>query len=145
MAEPDEPQPTSMNLGRTDLRVSRLGIGAMVWGDMSTAPWWSPARSAYGPTSSADDQREALEVSLAAGINFIDTAAMYGKGVSERRVGELTAGRDLVLATKFPFGFLSRARSLPATRSRRVSPDCSGRASTCIRSTTPCPGCPSRP
>jgi aryl-alcohol dehydrogenase-like predicted oxidoreductase len=115
MAEPDEPQPTSMNLGRTDLRVSRLGIGAMVWGDMSTAPWWSPARSAYGPTSSADDQREALEVSLAAGINFIDTAAMYGKGVSERRVGELTAGRDLVLATKFPFGFLSRARSLPAT------------------------------
>ena len=37
--------------GRTDLRVSRLGIGAMVWGDMSTAPWWSPARTAYGPTS----------------------------------------------------------------------------------------------
>jgi aryl-alcohol dehydrogenase-like predicted oxidoreductase len=79
--------PTSITLGRTDIQVSKLGIGAMVWGDMSTAPWWSPARSAYGPTSTADEQRAALEVSLAAGVNFLDTAAMYGKGVSERRVG----------------------------------------------------------
>ncbi|MGH2576889.1 MAG: aldo/keto reductase, partial [Actinomycetota bacterium] len=101
-----------MRLGRTDLRVSRLGIGAMVWGDMSTAPRWNPARNAYGPTSSAEEQREALEVSLAAGVNFIDTAAMYGKGASERRVGELTAGKDVVVATKFPFSFLARASSL---------------------------------
>ena len=105
--------PTSTTLGRTDIRVSKLGIGAMVWGDMSTAPWWSPARSAYGPTSTADDQRAALEVSLAAGVNFLDTAAMYGKGVSERRVGELTKDKDLVVATKFPFGNFSRERSLP--------------------------------
>lgn len=105
----------SMTLGQTDVRVSRLGIGAMVWGDMSTAPRWNPARNVYGPTSTADDQRAALDVSLAAGVNFIDTAAMYGKGASERRVGELTAGRNVVLATKFPFGFVSRASSLPAT------------------------------
>ncbi len=87
----------------------------MVWGDMLTAPWWSPARSAYGPTSTADEQRAALEVSLAAGVYFVDTAAMYGKGVSERRVGELTRGQDVVVATKFPFGNFSRERSLPAT------------------------------
>jgi aryl-alcohol dehydrogenase-like predicted oxidoreductase len=87
----------------------------MVWGDMSTAPWWSPARSAYGPSSRGDEQREALAVSLAAGVNFVDTAAMYGKGVSERRVGELTAGKDVVIATKFPFGFFARAGSLPTT------------------------------
>lgn len=110
-----EPNGLSMTLGRTDLSVSRLGIGAMVWGDMSTAPRWNPARNAYGPTSTAEEQRAALEVSLAAGVNFIDTAAMYGKGASERRVGELTAGRDVVVATKFPFGFFSRASSLPAT------------------------------
>ncbi len=113
MTEPGKKEATSMRLGRTDLRVSRLGIGAMVWGDMSTAPRWNPARNAYGPTSSAEEQWEALEVSLAAGVNFLDTAAMYGKGASERRVGELTAGRDVVVATKFPFSFLSRARSLP--------------------------------
>lgn len=112
MTEPGK-EATSMRLGPTDLRVSRLGIGAMVWGDISTAPRWNPARNAYGPTSTVEEQREALEVSLAAGVNFIDTAAMYGKGASERRVGELTAGKDVVVATKFPFGFLSRASSLP--------------------------------
>ncbi|MFG1818758.1 aldo/keto reductase [Kribbella sp. NPDC049174] len=110
-----EPNGLSMPLGRTDLSVSRLGIGAMVWGDMSAAPRWNPARNVYGPTSTAEEQRAALEVSLAAGVNLIDTAAMYGKGASERRVGELTAGRDVVVATKFPFGFFSRTSSLPAT------------------------------
>ena len=110
-----EPGSLSMTLGQTEVRVSRLGIGAMVWGDMSTAPRWNPARNAYGPTSTADDQRAALDVSLSAGINLVDTAAMYGKGASERRVGELTAGRDVVVATKFPFGPFSRASSLPAT------------------------------
>jgi aryl-alcohol dehydrogenase-like predicted oxidoreductase len=120
MPEPVQ-DPASITLGRTDLQVSRLGIGAMVWGEMSTAPWWSPARSAYGPTSTASDQREALEVSLAAGVNFLDTAAMYGKGVSERRVGELTKGKDMVLATKFPFGTFSRESSLPATLDESLS------------------------
>lgn len=104
-----------MTLGRTDVRVSRLGVGAMVWGDMSTAPRFNPARNAYGPTSTAEEQRAALDVSLAAGVNFVDTAAMYGKGASERRVGELTAGRNVVLATKFPLTPFSRASSLPAT------------------------------
>jgi aryl-alcohol dehydrogenase-like predicted oxidoreductase len=111
----DLPADTSMRLGPTSLRVPRLGVGAMVWGDMSQAPRFNPARNAYGPTSSLDDQREALEVSLAAGINLLDTAAMYGKGASERRVGELTEGRPVLVATKFPAAFFSRAGSLPAT------------------------------
>lgn len=113
MTEPQH-DPSVLTLGRTQVRVSRMGIGAMVWGDMSTAPWWSPARSTYGPTSTAAEQRDALEVSLAAGVNFLDTAAMYGKGVSERRVGELTTGKDVVVATKFPFANFCREASLPA-------------------------------
>jgi len=80
---------------------------------MSTASRWNPARNAYGPTSTAADQRAALEVSLAAGVNFVDTAAMYGNGASELRVGELTAGKDVVVATKFPSSFFSRANGLP--------------------------------
>lgn len=106
---------TSMLLGATGLRVPRLGLGAMVWGDMSTAPRWSPARSAYGPASSREDQAEALRVSLAAGVNLVDTAPIYGKGASERRVGELAEGRDVLVATKFPARILARAGSLPAT------------------------------
>ena len=97
------------------MKVPPLGLGAMVWGDMSAAPRWNPARNAYGPTSSLDDQRLALEVSLAAGVNLLDTAAMYGRGASERRVGELTEGRDVVIATKFPASFFSRDVSLPSS------------------------------
>jgi aryl-alcohol dehydrogenase-like predicted oxidoreductase len=78
----DDGQATTMLLGRTELRVPRLGLGAMVWGDMSRAPRWNPARGAYGPTSSDEEQREALDLSLAAGVHLIDTAAMYGKGAS---------------------------------------------------------------
>jgi aryl-alcohol dehydrogenase-like predicted oxidoreductase len=111
----DDGRAPTMLLGRTELRVPRLGLGAMVWGDMTTAPRWNPARNAYGPSSSEEDQREALDASLAAGVNLIDTAAMYGKGASERRVGDLTEGRNVLIATKFPFEFLSRADSLPAT------------------------------
>jgi aryl-alcohol dehydrogenase-like predicted oxidoreductase len=109
------PSAATMRLGTTDLRVPRLGLGAMVWGDMSAAPRWSPARSAYGPASSLQEQREALEASIAAGVNLLDTAAMYGKGASERRVGELTQGRDVLVATKFPAGYFARAGSLPQT------------------------------
>ena len=104
-----------MSLGLTGLRVPRLGLGVMVWGDMSSAPRWNPARNAYGPTSSRGEQAEALEASLAAGVNLLDTAAMYGMGASERRVGELTEGKDVLVATKFPAAFFSRAGSLPAT------------------------------
>jgi len=111
----DEDRAATSMLGQTDLRVPRLGLGVMVWGDSSAAPRWNPARNAYGPTSSMEEQREALEVSLAAGVNLLDTAAMYGKGASERRVGELTEGKEVLVATKFPAGFFSRAGSLPAT------------------------------
>lgn len=96
------------------MRVPRLGVGVMTWGDMSAAPRFNPARNAYGPTSSEDEQREALEVSLAEGVNLFDTAAMYGKGASERRLGELAGGRDVLIATKFPLDFFTRAGNLHA-------------------------------
>jgi aryl-alcohol dehydrogenase-like predicted oxidoreductase len=105
----------TVELGRTGMRVPRLGMGAMVWGDMRSAPWWAPARSVYGVTSSAADQRDALEAALASGVNLVDTAAQYGKGISERRVGELAEGKDVLIATKFPLGFLARTSQLPAT------------------------------
>jgi aryl-alcohol dehydrogenase-like predicted oxidoreductase len=111
----DDDQGDTLTLGKTGLRVPRLGLGVMVWGDMSKASRWNPARNAYGPTSGLAEQREALEVSLAAGVNLLDTAAMYGNGASEARLGELAEGRDVLVATKFPGSFFARAGSLPAT------------------------------
>ena len=103
-----------MILGRTSLRVPRLGVGAMTWGDPAAIPRLNPARLAYGLADGKDEQQRAVEVSIAGGATLIDTAAMYGKGASERRVGELVRGRDVLVATKFPLGFFSGAGRLTA-------------------------------
>lgn len=94
-----------ISLGATSLLVSKLGIGAMTWGDLSISPRFNPARIAYGPAGNKDELSKAIEASLDNGVNFIDTAAMYGKGASELLVGELTHGKKMVVATKFPSSF----------------------------------------
>jgi aryl-alcohol dehydrogenase-like predicted oxidoreductase len=81
------------HLGRTGLRVSRLCLGTMN----------------FGPQTSEPDSHQILDQALAAGINFIDTANVYGwktgEGVTEKIVGRwlaLGGGRreKTVLATK---------------------------------------------
>jgi excisionase family DNA binding protein len=46
-------------------------------------------------------------------VDLFDTAAMYSGGASERRLGGLANGRHVVIATKFPPGWLSTAEALP--------------------------------
>jgi aryl-alcohol dehydrogenase-like predicted oxidoreductase len=89
-------------LGNSSLKVPRMGIGAMTWGQPKGMARFTPAQLAYGPAHGASEEEAALEASLAAGVNLIDTAAMYSSGASERRVGELTQGREVLIATKFP-------------------------------------------
>ncbi len=91
-------------LGATDVRASRLGVGVMTWGR---------GNRIYGGTGGAAEEREAVDASLAAGVNFFDTAEMYASGSSERSLGELCRDKDVVLATKFKPLRLS-SRSLPA-------------------------------
>src|SRR5687768_7666370 len=91
-----------MALGKSSLRVPRMGIGAMVWGQPKGMARWTPAQLAYGPSHGTAEEEEALKVSLAAGVNLIDTAEMYSSGASELRVGELVHGKDVLIATKFP-------------------------------------------
>ena len=100
-------------LGRSNLRVPRLGIGAMTWGQPSGMARWTPAQLAYGPSQSPDEEERALEASLAVGVNLIDTAEMYSNGASERRVGELSRGRDVLIATKFPPSPFARDENYP--------------------------------
>ncbi len=101
-----------MRLGSSDLMVSRLGIGAMTWGDLSISPRFSPARLAYGPADNKEELKKAVESSHSHGVRFIDTAAMYGKGASELYVGELTEGKEFIVATKFPSSFIPRTNDL---------------------------------
>jgi len=79
-----------------------MGMGAMTWGHPTGTARWTPAQLAYGPSQGPVEEERALDVSLEAGVKLIDTAAMYANGASERRVGELARGRDVILATKYP-------------------------------------------
>jgi aryl-alcohol dehydrogenase-like predicted oxidoreductase len=84
-----------ISLGKTDIRVSALGIGAWQWGDRYM---WG-----YGGGYGDADLRRAFELTLDIGINFIDTAEIYGPHTSERKLGEFLRTRETkpVIATKF--------------------------------------------
>ena len=108
-------------LGRSEVRVSRLGLGVMIWGEASGLQRVMPAKSSYGAPDPAGEQA-AFETSLAAEVTFFDTAAMYSAGGSERRLGELAEGKDVVIATKFPLTPLGRAQDLPHTLGQPEKP-----------------------
>jgi aryl-alcohol dehydrogenase-like predicted oxidoreductase len=80
-------------LGRTKLNVSEIGFGA-----------W-PIGGGWGPQSETDSVA-ALNRALDLGVNFIDTAAGYGDGKSERIIAGVLKGRreSVVVATKTPPG-----------------------------------------
>ena len=108
-------------LGRSDLGVPRLGVGAMTWGDPSGRARWTPAKLAYrGGPESRDEEQRAFDASVAAGATLFDTAEMYGAGASERRLGELAHGRDVLIATKFPPNMLSSAAAMPKALERSL-------------------------
>jgi aryl-alcohol dehydrogenase-like predicted oxidoreductase len=100
-------------LGQGKLSVPRIGVGAMTWGDAKGLARLHPAKTAYGSAEGYDEEKRALELSLEAGVNLFDTAAMYSGGASERRVGELAKGRDVLIASKFPGGFSFKVEKFP--------------------------------
>jgi aryl-alcohol dehydrogenase-like predicted oxidoreductase len=102
-----------IRLGRSDLEVPRLGVGAMTGGSPSGRSRWGPAKLAYGGTAGPEEEQLAFEASLSAGVALFDTAAMYSRGASEQRLGELAEGRRVVIATKFPPAWLSTAAAFP--------------------------------
>jgi len=101
------------SLGKSNLQVSRLGVGAMTWGDPSGFARWTPAKLAYGGAHGFEEEKHAFEASVTAGVTLFDTAAMYSNGASERRLGELARGREVILATKFPPSPFSRTEDMP--------------------------------
>jgi aryl-alcohol dehydrogenase-like predicted oxidoreductase len=102
-----------MLLGKSSLQVPRMGIGVMTWGDAKGLARLHPAKTAYGGAEGVEEEKRALEVSLDAGIDLFDTAAFYSGGASERRLGELARGKNVLIATKFPGGFSFKAEDLP--------------------------------
>ena len=87
-------------LGDSDLEVSEIALGS----------WLT-----YGVGVEAEKARACLEEAFAQGINFIDTANVYGIGAAETFLGEALSGRprdSYVLATKVYFPMSDADRGL---------------------------------
>ncbi len=82
-------------LGKSGLRVSEIGLGGVSFGI-----WIGEQESIW-----------VINRALDLGVNFIDTANIYGSGRSEEIVGKAIKGRraEVIVATKF---------GLPAARSQ---------------------------
>ena len=96
-------------LGRTGVSVSKLCLGAMMFG-------------AWGEPDHPESMR-IIHAALDAGINFIDTADVYSAGESEEIVGKALAGGkrdDVFLATKVGFPMGDDPRQRGASRRRII-------------------------
>ena len=88
-----------IKLGNSDLKVSRICMGCMGFGDA--------ARGQHSWTLDETQSRETIAHALELGVNFFDTAPSYQSGTSEQYLGRAlrtlaSARRDeLVVATKF--------------------------------------------
>ncbi len=105
---------TLIPLGQTDIRISPLGIGTWAWGDRF---FWN-----YGRGYTAADIQAAFQTAVEEGINFFDTAEVYGMGRAERFLNEMSAQHapSIVIATKF-FPFPWRVRRAAMRRALRQS------------------------
>lgn len=83
-----------IRLGNSGLKVSRLCLGCMTYGDPAWRPW----------VLKEDAAQPFIRDALEAGIDFLDTADVYSGGESERIVGravkEFSRREDVVIATK---------------------------------------------
>ncbi|MFM1758204.1 MAG: hypothetical protein RL193_781 [Actinomycetota bacterium] len=90
--------------GNTGLSLSRLGLGTMTWGRDTDEH------------EAADQARAYLD----AGGNFLDTAAVYGAGDSEKVIGGLVGSlfkrEEVVIATKAGITFVEGARTVNTSR-----------------------------
>jgi aryl-alcohol dehydrogenase-like predicted oxidoreductase len=85
-----------VNLGRTGLKVSRICLGCMTYGE--------PGRGNHEWTLPEDQARPFIARALEAGINFFDTANVYSAGSSEeilgRAIADMVPREEVVIATK---------------------------------------------
>jgi aryl-alcohol dehydrogenase-like predicted oxidoreductase len=94
-------------LGSSDLDVSEISLGS----------WLT-----YGVGVEADSARACLDRAFDLGINFIDTANIYGRGTAETFLGEALADRarnSYILATKLFFPMTETDRGLSAAQIER--------------------------
>ena len=85
-------------LGKSGIKVSEIGFGA-----------WTIALNWWGKEIDEDEAKRMLKKAYDLGINFFETGDMYGKGKSERLIGEVFKGmrNEVVISTKYGYDFES--------------------------------------
>jgi aryl-alcohol dehydrogenase-like predicted oxidoreductase len=85
-------------LGKSGIKVSEIGFGA-----------WTIALNWWGKEIQEDEAKRMLKKAYDLGINFFETADMYGKGKSERLIGEVFKDmrNEIVISTKYGYDFES--------------------------------------
>lgn len=102
------------HLGKTDLLVTPIGLGC----------WQFAGNRAYWNSPPQKEINKIVKITLDGGINWFDTAELYGRGVSERALATALskAGKadgDVVIATKWA-PFFRTARNIPNTIDKRI-------------------------
>lgn len=89
--------PNKIELGKSGVMVSPMGTGTWAWGD---GLYWG-----YGKGYGENDLHQAFDETLRDGIDFFDTAEIYGFGKSEKFIGEFMRASprraSVHIATKF--------------------------------------------
>lgn len=112
---PGRANPATVQLGATPLRIAPIGVGTWAWGERR---YWGYGQD-YGPREVVD----AFAASAEAGLDFFDTAEVYGHGESEKILGWMVRkhGGPLVVATKFALlPGRAGARALPLALERSL-------------------------
>ncbi len=83
-------------LGKSGIKVSEIGFGAWT----IVLDWW-------GKKIEDDEAKRMLKRAYDLGINFFETADMYGKGKSEKLIGEVFKEMrdEIVISTKYGYDF----------------------------------------
>ncbi len=105
-------------LGKTDIKISPIGIGVMMW---------LQGKGLMGRIAQnieEDTRNDIIKESLSGGINFFDTAEMYGFGRSETNLAKALKAnniedKDVVIGTKWAPIF-RRARNMRRTVNNRI-------------------------
>jgi aryl-alcohol dehydrogenase-like predicted oxidoreductase len=102
------------HLGKTDLEVTSIGLGC----------WQFSGNRAYWNSPPQEVIDKIVKITLDGGINWFDTAELYGRGVSERALATALckagiANRDVVIATKWA-PFFRTANNIPKTIDNRI-------------------------
>jgi len=97
-------------LGRSGIEVSALGMGCWAIG----GPFWEKGTPHGWGEVNDEESLHAIQRALDLGVNFFDTANVYGAGHSERILGKAFAGKrqDVVIATKFNALFKEATREV---------------------------------